>query len=72
MVYFLIFDINRFSIALLHNNCQDLDFGVKFNEIFVIENRLPAVNDPGVASHKNAGLGFEPWITLQQPGALTT
>jgi hypothetical protein len=35
----------RFVSGLVDNCCSFLDFGFKFADIFVIENRLPAIND---------------------------
>ena len=46
--FFLCFCINRFSLGPLHYMSSRSDFGFEFSEIFVFENRLPALVSRGV------------------------
>jgi hypothetical protein len=46
--FFRCFCINRFGLGPLHYLLSHSDFGFKFSEIFVFENRLPALVSRGV------------------------
>jgi hypothetical protein len=46
--FFLCFCINGFGLGPLHYLSSRSDFGLEFMEIFVFENRLPALVSPGV------------------------
>ena len=45
---FQAFCINRLGLSPLHYNSSRSDFGFEFSEIFVFENRLPALVSRGV------------------------
>jgi hypothetical protein len=49
MFLFIYYYENQFGRGRLHICCNLFDFGFKFEEIFVIENRLPAFNDAQVS-----------------------
>jgi hypothetical protein len=46
--FFRFFCINRFGLGPLHYISNRSDFGFEFSEIFVLENRLPALVSRGV------------------------
>jgi hypothetical protein len=45
--FFQCFCINRFGLGPLHYLSSSSDFGFEFSEIFIFENRLPAMVSPG-------------------------